>query len=172
MFSVHNNLKTLISQPEKVSQRIVPSNRFSCLKVEFLRQKHLPTSHKHFLGSEDSSKQLPLRFLNLGSNKTFILWIQKILWWVFLPTMLRKSVTDCLHYVRVLRSRFHRKLAKHSSKSNFSNEKVLKFPSKWWKSMKFHENCCKNAQIALKHPENEVLPPKIRSKTVMHPKTS
>ena len=77
VFSVHNNLKTLISQPKKVSQRIVPSNRVSCLKVEFLLQKHLPTSHKHFLGSEDSSKQLLLRFLNLGSNKIFIFLFSK-----------------------------------------------------------------------------------------------
>ena len=64
-----------------------------------------------------------------------------------------------LHYVRILGSRFHRKYSTIHFKINMFSEKSAKIS---FKMMEFDEKitkiASKIAQIALKHPKNEVLP--------------
>ena len=71
-----------------------------------------------------------------------------------------------VHSVRILEGRFLKKYNKKHLKSVFFSGKSAKIS---FKMMKFDENFTKidskNAQIALKHPENEVLASKIRFET-------
>ena len=65
-----------------------------------------------------------------------------------------------VHYVRVLGSTFHKKITKYTSKSR----KSAKISFKMMKiNEHFMEIASKNALIALKHPENEVFPPRVQN---------